>query len=174
MVFFPLLAEASAENFLSKELSGSNFDEANVSDISTMKTQEVVITISEESCHRLKEESAIEFPTGLCNPTEDSNWSKNDEICSCCAECKALKRKLKKSNIKQLCLRNSLRSFLSDDQIDFLLLKQKLNAKWSTETLKHSFKMRKICRANGYKFLLSKGYPLPSEDSLKIFVKTGD
>ena len=63
----------------------------------------------------------------------------------------------------------NLRSFLADNQLNFLKAAPTTRNKgvvWSLKTIRQAFQMRYICGAQGYEFVRSLHYPLPSYRTL--------
>ena len=62
----------------------------------------------------------------------------------------------------------NLRSFLNNDQIQFLQMsvRSRRGIKWSDETIKACLKIRYACGAKGYSHLRREGFPLPAYRTL--------
>lgn len=67
-----------------------------------------------------------------------------------------------KQNTKHATFTKSLKSFLNDNQIASLSVKNKKGFKWSNSTIKTALRLKFACGSNGYEELLEQNHPLPS------------
>ncbi|CAI6358976.1 unnamed protein product [Macrosiphum euphorbiae] len=67
-----------------------------------------------------------------------------------------------KQNIKYATFTKTLKSFLNDNQIASLSVKNKKGFKWSNASIKTALRLKFVCGSNGYEELLAQNNPLPS------------